>query len=92
MFGTLRANRFTDKYAIEVLMAFDATLVLSILVIMSSLGNACKDALNDDKDVKQYRPCETCENYDSCKLMRDPPVQIRKSLIWDTLNAAQISK
>ena len=63
MFGTLRANLrtchnggFTDKHAIEVLMASGATLVLSILVIMSSLGNACKDALNDDKDVKQYCP------------------------------------
>lgn len=67
---------FTDRDEAEAMIAPGATLVLSILMIMSSLGNATGHALNDDGHIKQYRLQETYENYRSSSvlapLMRGP--------------------
>lgn len=83
----LSPKGFTNKNEVEAMIAPGATLVLFILMIMSSLGNATKHALNDDEYVKhalnddqyakQYRLQETYENYDSSSvlapLMRGSP-------------------
>ncbi|KAF6227449.1 hypothetical protein HO133_008893 [Letharia lupina] len=61
----LSPRGFTDRNEVEAIIARGATLVLSILMIMSSLGNATKHALNDHEHIKQYRLQETYENHHS---------------------------
>lgn len=65
----LSPRGFTDRNEVEAMIARGATLVLSILMIMSSLGNATRHALNDDEHIKQYRLQETHENDDSFSVL-----------------------
>ena len=51
----LSRRGLTNKNEVEAVIAPGATLVLSILTIMSSLGIATKYALDNDEYVKQYR-------------------------------------
>lgn len=60
---------FTNKNEVEASITPRATLVLSILLLMSNLGKAAKGALHDDGYVKQYRGRETCERYDSSSVL-----------------------
>ena len=49
----LSRRGFTTMNEVEAMIALGATLVLSILMIMSSLSNAAKHALNNDNHIKQ---------------------------------------